>query len=581
TVTLVGIGTDQDGSISKYQWTKISGPSATILDADKASLKLTNLVEGVYTFKLTVTDNKNASASDEVKVTVNPAPEPENLAPIADAGEDKTLTLPENNTTLKGYAEDKDGEIITYLWTKVSGPEVTMTDRDKLNLTLDNLVAGIYTFRLTVTDNEGETAFDEVKVTVKEDQASPTNQSPTAHAGGDKTLTLPENTITLVGSGEDKDGEITSYLWSKLSGPEATLQDANKPSLTLKDLVAGTYIFRLTVSDNASATASDEVKLTDHPAPEPKPENKAPIAHAGDDKTLVLPKNSIILNGSGEDEDGEIVAYHWTKVSGPDVVLIGMDKSDLNLSGLQEGEYLFKLTVTDNNGAMASSEARLIVKPAPNQAPIANAGKDKILTLPDNSTTVEGTATDADGSITTYLWTKTSGPQVKMVDADKPVLSLINLVEGTYDFTLTVTDDRGATATDEVRITVKPAPNLPPTANAGKDVVITLPNNSTKLKGTGTDSDGHIVGYQWSKVSGPTASLEDAYTATLNLSNLVSGVYTFRLTVTDDRGAKASDEVKVTVNTPPSANAGRDKTLTLPENSTYLSGAGSDTDGTI
>src|SRR5690606_27994657 len=137
TVTLVGIGTDQDGSISKYQWTKISGPSATILDADKASLKLTNLVEGVYTFKLTVTDNKNASASDEVKVTVNPAPEPENLAPIADAGEDKTLTLPENNTTLKGYAEDKDGEIITYLWTKVSGPEVTMTDRDKLNLTLD------------------------------------------------------------------------------------------------------------------------------------------------------------------------------------------------------------------------------------------------------------------------------------------------------------------------------------------------------------------------------------------------------------------------------------------------------------
>src|SRR5690606_35012232 len=234
-----------------------------------------------------------------------------------------------------------------------------------------------------------------------------------------------------------------------------------------------------------------------------------------------------------------------------------------------EGEYLFKLTVTDNNGAMASSEARLIVKPAPNQDPIANAGKDKTLTLPDNSTTLEGTATDADGSIISYLWTKVSGPQVKMANADKPVLGLSNMVEGSYSFTLTVTDDRGATASDGVRVTVKPAPNLPPAANAGKDVVITLPNNSTKLNGAGTDSDGHIVGYQWSKVSGPTASLEDAYTATLSLSNLVSGVYIFRLTVTDDRGAKASDEVKVTVNTPPLANAGRDKTLTLPENSTY------------
>src|SRR5690606_35216598 len=186
-----------------------------------------------------------------------------------------------------------------------------------------------------------------------------------------------------------------------------------------------------------------------------------------------------------------------------------------------------------------------------------------------------------DGSIISYLWTKVSGPQVKMANADKPVLGLSNMVEGSYSFTLTVTDDRGATASDGGRVTVKPAPDLPPAANAGKDVVITLPNNSTKLNGAGTDSDGHIVGYQWSKVSGPTASLEDAYTATLSLSNLVSGVYVFRLTVTDDRGAKASDEVKVTVNTPPLANAGRDKTLTLPENSTYISGAGSDKDGTI
>src|SRR5699024_3239975 len=136
-----------------------------------------------------------------------------------------------------------------------------------------------------------------------QDQESPTNQSPIAHAGGDKTLALPENSITLEGSGKDEDGEITSYLWTKVSGPEATMADANKPNLTLKDLVEGTYIFRLTVTDNEGATASEEMKLTVHPAPEPKPENKTPIAHAGKDKTLVLPKNSIILNGSGEDED--------------------------------------------------------------------------------------------------------------------------------------------------------------------------------------------------------------------------------------------------------------------------------------
>src|SRR5690606_31870726 len=363
--TLEGSGQDKDGNIASYLWSKVSGPQATVEDVDKPSLILKDLVEGSYTFRLTVTDNEGATASDEVKVTVNPEPKPENLAPIADADEDKTLTLPENNTTLKGHAEDKDGEVIAYLWTKVSGPEAIMTDTDKPNLILDNLVAGNYTFRLTVTDNEGATASDEVKVTVKQDHGLPPNQSPAAHAGGDKILALPENIITLEGSGKDEDGEITSYLWTKVSGPEATMADANKPNLTLKDLVEGTYIFRLTVTDNEGATATDEAKLTVNPAPEPKPENKAPIAHAGEDKTLFLPQNSTILNGSGEDGDGEIVAYHWIKVSGPDAILVDIDHPDLNLSGLLEGEYLFKLTVTDNNGAMASSEARLIVKPAP------------------------------------------------------------------------------------------------------------------------------------------------------------------------------------------------------------------------
>lgn len=392
-------------------------------------------------------------------------------------------------------------------------------------------------------------------------------------------MTLPVNAITLNGSGKDEDGEIAAYLWTKISGPGVTVINTDKSNLLLNDLVEGTYIFKLTVTDNEGATASDEVQVTVNPAP--KPENQVPIANAGDDKTLTLPKDAITLTGSGEDKDGEIIAYLWAKVSGPEATMTDTDKSALKLSGLQAGTYIFKLSVTDNEGAIAFDEIKVIVRLAPNQVPTVSAGNDKTLTLPNNSTTIEGSATDADGAIASYLWTKVAGPQAKMADADKAILSISNLVEGTYRFTLTVTDNRGATASDEVKVTIKPAPNQPPTANAGKDVMVTLPNNAIKLTGSGTDSDGQITGYQWAKVSGPDAAIADAYTETLSLTNLVAGVYTFRLTVTDNRGAKASDKVKVTVNTPPLANAGRDKTLTLPENSTYISGAGSDTDGTI
>ncbi|HMU46596.1 MAG TPA: hypothetical protein PKC72_09520, partial [Chitinophagaceae bacterium] len=43
----------------------------------------------------------------------------------------------------------------------------------------------------------------------------PPNQSPTANAGPDQTITLPVNTVTVNGSGTDPDGTITAYLWTK------------------------------------------------------------------------------------------------------------------------------------------------------------------------------------------------------------------------------------------------------------------------------------------------------------------------------------------------------------------------------
>ena len=46
--------------------------------------------------------------------------------------------------------------------------------------------------------------------------------------------------------------------------------------------------------------------------------NKPPIAHAGKDTTIVLPVDSVILDGrASTDPDNNIVSYAWTKISGP------------------------------------------------------------------------------------------------------------------------------------------------------------------------------------------------------------------------------------------------------------------------
>ncbi|HEX5171922.1 MAG TPA: DUF6443 domain-containing protein [Cyclobacteriaceae bacterium] len=90
-----------------------------------------------------------------------------NAAPEVDAGGNQLFYLPTSTRSLEGSAYDPNGSIITYQWTKLSGPGVTMTDANTARLTLSNLIVGIYTFRFTVTDNFGETASEDVEVQVQ------------------------------------------------------------------------------------------------------------------------------------------------------------------------------------------------------------------------------------------------------------------------------------------------------------------------------------------------------------------------------------------------------------------------------
>ena len=74
TVTLAGSASDADGTIATYTWQKIAGPAPYAFgDSAAARVVVNNLATGSYTFRLTVIDNKGASHSDEVNVTVTPA----------------------------------------------------------------------------------------------------------------------------------------------------------------------------------------------------------------------------------------------------------------------------------------------------------------------------------------------------------------------------------------------------------------------------------------------------------------------------------------------------------------------------
>jgi gliding motility-associated-like protein len=575
TLIVNGAGTDSDGSIASYGWTKVSGPTATMGGATTVNLNLSNLLQGTYVFRLTVTDDDGATGTDNVTVTVNAAAV--NQPPTVNAGVDKTVNLPTNSSSLTGSASDADGSIATYLWEKLSGPAATLANTNLATVSITNLVAGVYVFRITVTDNLGASASDNAQITVVA-----ANQSPIANAGVDFAITLPTNSTSVPGSGTDPDGTIASYAWTQVSGPNtATLANNTTSSLSASGLIAGSYTFRLTVTDNQASTGFDDIKVTVNAAAV----NTIPVANAGPDKTVTLPTNSVILSGSGTDADGSIASYNWSKVSGPTVTLVNNATPNVTANNLVAGTYVFRLTVRDNLNAPGTDLVTVTVQPAVvNQAPVANAGSDISITLPTNSRTLNGTATDADGTVASFAWAKLSGPAATMAGQTTADLQLTALVTGTYVFQLTVTDDKGATGSDNVTLTVNAA-NVSPIANAGADVTMDLPTNSTTINGSGTDPDGTVSTFSWSQVSGPsTATLANQTTNALGVSNLVAGTYTFRLTVTDNNTASGTDDVKVIVNAAnqtPTANAGANKIITLPANTVNFTGNGTDTDGTI
>ncbi|MCG2620554.1 PKD domain-containing protein [Arthrobacter sp. I2-34] len=198
----------------------------------------------------------------------------------------------------------------------------------------------------------------------------------------------------------------------------------------------------------------------------------------------------------------------------------------------------------------------------PNQVPVA-----------DFSAAVEGLnaifdgrgSTDADGRIATYAWDFGDG-----TTGEGTGIQHLYEKAGTYTVTLTVTDDRGASATKTSEVTTV-RPNAAPVA--------ALTSNATGMQvafdGTGSsDPDGTIDSYAWDFGDGGTGtgpSPTHRYGA--------DGEYLVTLTVTDNDGASAATTVPVTVANAVPAAAFSFSTDEL--QATFDAGASADADGSI
>jgi len=291
----------------------------------------------------------------------------------------------------------------------------------------------------------------------------PGNINPTANAGS-ADIVDEGDMVQLQGIGVDLDGSIASYLWTQTSGPSVTLSDNSitNPTFTAPQVSAQTnLIFNLTVTDDDGATDTDGVIITVNDT------NTPPTANAGADDS-VDEGLSYQLSGMGTDAEGA-VTYSWSQVSGTAVVLSNILIANPSFTAPQVGAdepLVFRLTVSDTDGATATSDVTITVNDlGGNTPPTVNAGPDQSVTEGD-TVQLDGSGSDAEGAVT-FLWTQEPGTTVTLSNTTiaNPTFTAPQVsFQEVLTFTLTVTDGDGASVMESVNITVNDTP-IPPTGS--------------------------------------------------------------------------------------------------------------------
>jgi hypothetical protein len=187
--------------------------------------------------------------------------------------------------------------------------------------------------------------------------------------------------------------------------------------------------------------------------------NQPPVALAGADQTIVLPKDSIWLSGDAStDPDGTIVFYSWQKIAGPgSIIMLHSNDSNTLVRSLTEAVYTFELTVTDNGGLKAKDTVQVFVRGSDTRLPpVACAGADQEITIPVNTALLDGAcSTDPNNNISLFKWTGIAGPSpANIVSGNTAQTQVNNLVPGIYQFELQVTDSTGLVSRDTLQVKV-------------------------------------------------------------------------------------------------------------------------------
>jgi gliding motility-associated-like protein len=305
------------------------------------------------------------------------------------------------------------------------------------------------------------------------------------------------------------------YTWKGPNNFSSNLQNPFINSATLAN--SGTYSLFITVNGCSSSLTTVDVKV-----------NVLPVVTAGPDRTVCISSNSVSLSGNVSGLSSSAI---WSS-SGTGV--FSPSNTSLNAtyipSSADKANLKVVLTLTSlNNQSCAPAVSSMTVNFVP--LPVVNAGVNQVICADVADISLSGLVSGATGG----TWTTTGDGSFSSSNSLKATYKpgAADIKNKAVTLTLTSTGNVSCVVKDDLLVTINPLPAV----SAGKDRTI-LQDQTVTLEGT---SSAAQVQYIWS----PAVGLSN-YTARNPVFSGTS-TQTYTLTITNEWGCVASDDVTITV----------------------------------
>lgn len=539
------------------QWTFVSGPNTPTIGSPNANnTAISNLVEGTYTFRWTVT-GPCASGNDLVTITVPPATQDVTTLP----GGDENIFFCDSNinqVTLVAQTPLYAGE--TVQWTQIEGDTgaVIVSPTNPTTLVTNISDSGDpYRFRYTLINSNTGCVFTKDYIV----QFNSATRTITANNGdnlvGSCNATVFTIPLTVTGTGYNQ-YRIVSGPTSSPLGPFPTALTNVGNSLTLTLTASGEYIVEFIRRQDGSLPIGCDYgfdSLNILVSGEPTPSN------AGSDVSLPCGDTSTLLSGVATDEG----MHFWSQLSGPnEAVVVDNFAVDTQVTGLIPGTYVFEYITKGGGAKCGFSVSNVTINVSGSTLGATDAGPNQIVCA--NSQVPLAATPVLNGEIGT--WSQISGPSTitfSNINNPNAVATGFTTAASSYELQWTVSylhpgPSCSATISDTVMIATNNA-TASSSSNAGPDACYPSGTSSFNLS---ANTPGTLETGIWTVTPSAGVVIADENDPNTMVTVPGNGTYVFTWAIeTITRLCEPNrSTVSVTIaNTPPAANAGPDQEI--------------------